>query len=312
MVLEKSDTGDIASKTLADRVWLLRLNLCQELCNLKVIPQTIYCFGLLILPQRVFPPVRLASVSLQVCFPSFLNGSPIMDLSTLIICVCFTGGIWLFLWSLFRPSCLPPFLSQLFASFFLCMFFHNVFPDISTSVFLCLLHMYSCVSQAQSPFLMMSGSFICLIFVSHHLFTGWLVQFYNNLSLGVLNSSETECQLVTKKHVLYGFTLSSSGLIGSQPCRSSTPRRSPPASLSWLQRCMVVGSSFGLQTHFVSQASRTIRVGRPQEANPGYLRLSWCQVAPPLEDARSFKFNKQLGVAEGGVWHPSAMDSIVG
>ena len=37
----------------------------------------------------------------------------------------------------------------------------------------------------------------------------------------------------------------SSGLIGSQPCRSSTPRRSPPASLSWLQRCMV-GSSFRL------------------------------------------------------------------
>ena len=96
MVLEKSDTGDIASKTLADRVWLLRLNLCQELCNLKVIPQTIYCFGLLILPQRVFPPVRLASVSLQVCFPSFLTGSPIMDLPTLFICVCFTGGIWLF------------------------------------------------------------------------------------------------------------------------------------------------------------------------------------------------------------------------
>ena len=109
--------------------------------------------------------------------------------------------------------------------------------------FVCFI-MYSCVSQAQSPFLMMSGSFICLIFVSHHLFTGWLVQFYNNLSLGVLNSSETECQLVTKKHVLYGFTLSSSGLIGSQPCRSSTPRRSPPASLSWLQRCMVVGSFF--------------------------------------------------------------------
>jgi len=33
------------------------------------------------------------------------------------------------------------------------------------------------------------------------------VQFYNNLSLGELNSSETECQLVTKKHVLWFHAL---------------------------------------------------------------------------------------------------------
>ena len=107
------------------------------------------CFGLSILPQRVFPPVRLTSASLQVCLPSFLNGSPIIDLPTLT-CVCFTGGIWLFLWSLFRPSCLPPFLSHLFASFFLCMFFHNVFPDLSTIVFLCLSFVFMCLSVTVS------------------------------------------------------------------------------------------------------------------------------------------------------------------
>jgi hypothetical protein len=45
MMLEKSNTGDIASKTLADRVRLLRLNLCQEHRNLKVIPQTLYASG---------------------------------------------------------------------------------------------------------------------------------------------------------------------------------------------------------------------------------------------------------------------------
>ena len=86
----------------------------------------------------------------------------------------------------------------------------------------------------------------------------------------------------------------SPGLIGSQPCRSSTPRRSPPASLSWLQRCMV-GSSFRLQTYFVTKTSRTMRVGWPQKGKswlsasvlvPGCAAAWRCTILPVQQATR--------------------------
>ena len=175
MMLEKSDTGDIASKTLADRVWLLRLNLCQEHRNLKVIPQTLYASGFQFFLKGYFllcdwrPPLsKFASHHFSTDLPSLIC-QPLHVYVSQVVSGSFFGLSSAPHVSLhFFPISSPP-------SFYVC-FSIMCFP-ISQQLFFFVCPLYSCVSQSQSPFLMVSGSFICLIFVSHHLLTEWLAQF---------------------------------------------------------------------------------------------------------------------------------------